>query len=136
MRKYSLLSKLLVLVFCVFFITACSKETLTLETIKDVSDSEREWTDGLEQGVYLKKLSDAEGILYVNLNSEENLYRTIEATLEQSKGNPSKIMITEEDALQDSEVSSEYFAKLESNEDFGEIEVYLNGKKETLTIIE
>ncbi len=136
MKKYTLLTKLFVLAFCVFLITGCSKEALTLETIKDISDSERAWTDGLEQGVYLKKLSNTEGLLYVTLASEENLYRTIEATAEESDGNPSKIMINEEDALQDSEVSSEYFANLKSDEDLNEIEVYLNGKKVNMTIID
>lgn len=136
MEKYTLLTKLFLLAFCVFFITGCSKEALTLETIKDVSDSESAWTDGLEQGVYLKKVSNTEGLLYVTLASEENLYRTIEATVEESDGNPSKIMINEEDSLQDSEVSSEYFANLKSDEDLNEIEVYLNGKKVNMTIIE
>lgn len=136
MKKYTLLTKLFVLAFCVFLITGCSKEGLTLETIKDVSDSEIAWTDGLEQGVYFKKLSNIEGILYASLASEENLYRTIEATVEKSDGTPPKIKINEKDALQDSEVSSEYFANVKSNEDLNEIEVYVNGKKVNMTIIE
>lgn len=136
MKKYSLLTKLFVLAFCVFLITGCSKEGLSLETIKDVSDSEITWTDGLEQGVYLKKFSNTEGILYVSLASEENLYRTKEATVEESDGNPPKIKINEKDALQDSEVSSEYYANVKSNEDLNEIEVYLNDKKVIMTIIE
>lgn len=133
MRKFTFVLLLLILLFS---LSACSNEEIvSLEPIQDNSTIDTDWTKGLGKGVYLKKISSNEGILFVNLNAGGFSYTTIDANLEQSEDKV-KIMISERDAFQDSEVSYEYYGKLASVEELGEIAVYLNGKKVNVTMIE
>ena len=102
-----------------FSLIACSNEELvSLEPIQESSTIDTDWTKGLGKGVYLKKISSNEGILFVNLNSGG--YTTIDANLEHSEDKV-KVMIRERDAFQDSEVSYEYYGKLASDEELGDI---------------
>ena len=133
MRKFTFALLLLILLVSV---GACSNgELVSLEPIRESSSNDLDWTKGLEKGVYLKKISTNEGILYVNLNSGGFPYTTIDANVEHSEDKV-KIMISERDAYQDSEVTYEYHGKLASDEGLGNFEVYLNGDKVNVTIIE
>ena len=132
MRNLIVVFSMLLLLVC---LSACSnEEVVSLEPIQDRSTIDIHWIEGLDKGVYFKKISTTEGILYVNLNTGENNYTSVEASVKHSSDKV-KILIKEVDVVQDTEVGYEYYGKLTSKEGLDEIEGYLNGEKEKIIVI-
>lgn len=136
MRIFSLCRLISLISIGIVLLVGCtSKDEVTLVKSKDLATTERMWTEPLEKGVYLKKTDDNEGVLYVNLRSNKQKYHTIDVQVLKN-GDTYKIDIKEKDALQDSEVTSEYLGNLKSELPMKDLEVYLNDEKVELIIIE
>ncbi|MGG2024843.1 hypothetical protein AB1282_03555 [Gottfriedia sp. S16(2024)] len=133
--NYLLMIVIVMFLISIPFLNGCSQTTeLSIKQNQKLAKTETNWTNDLANGIYLKELNKQEAILYVKLKNNKHFYSLIEVNVDKFN-DKYRINIEEQNAVQDSEVTDEYFGELKSEIPFNELEVYLNGKKTTLTII-
>lgn len=133
--NYLLIIVIAISMISLLFLNGCSQTTeLSIKQNQKLAKTETNWTKDLTNGIYLKELNKQEGILYVKFKNNKHLYSMINVNVDKFN-DKYRINIEEQNAVQDSEVTDEYFGELKSEIPFNELEVYLNGKKTTLTII-
>lgn len=133
--NYLLMIVIVMFMISIPILNGCSQTTeLSIKQNQKLAKTETNWTNDLANGIYLKELNKQEGILYVKFKNNKHLYSMIHVNVDKFN-DKYRINIEEQNAVQDSEVTDEYFGELKSEIPFNKLEVYLNGKKTTLTII-
>ncbi|MEH7451634.1 hypothetical protein [Gottfriedia acidiceleris] len=131
--NYLLMIVIAMFMISLLFLNGCSQTTeFSIKKNQKLAKTETNWTNDLANGIYLKELNKQEGILYVKLKSNKHLYTIINVKVDKFN-DKYRINIEQQNAVLDSEVTDEYFGELKSEIPFNELEVYLNGKKTTLT---